>query len=398
MARAKKTEEKVNVVDMAKQLGFTRVNDSEYNHIRDMVPTFIPQYDYLLGGGIAFNRMTEVFAPEQVGKSTFVMELTKVLNKMDVAVFWIDTEGTADRVRMQELGIDTDKTFVSQPEKEDMTVEGVGQYLEKLIEAYSATPELKKTPVAVIWDSIGGTISEAEADTEYGEEGARGRHAAAITKVVKKTSHLLSDINMSLIFVNQVRMNQNKMNKYDKDYIRPGGAALDHAEGLRLELRKGAQVKDNEKTYGGHVLRMITDKSKQSRPHQKAEAYILSALPVDPDDPHSPLSDGVDYEYNIYAEAKSLGFITTAGAYRKYVTNDGQEVNLFEKDFLKLIKSPEGAQLRKELFQKNFLHYFPEDFKPLHNETIDVTRWEDMQGIKEYYAQLKKQKTGTKDE
>jgi len=393
--RGKKVDpsEKQSVVDLAKDLGFAKVNDSNYNHIKDMVPTFIPQYDYILGGGIAFNRITEIFAPEQVGKSTFVMEVTKVLNHLGVTVFWIDTEGTADRDRMQELGIDTDKTFVSQPAKEDLTVEGVGEYLKKLMEAYS-TPELKNTPVVVIWDSIGGTISEAQANTEYGEEGARGRHAAAITKVVQKTSHELSDLNMALIFVNQVRMNQNKMNKYQSDYIRPGGAALDHAEGLRIELRKGAQVKDKteDKTYGGHILRMITDKSKQSRPHQKAEAYILASLPVDDKDPYGPVSDGVDYEYNIYETAKALKFITTGGSYRKYTTNAGQEINLYEKDFLKLLKSPEGKEIRKELFQKNFLSYFPDDFKPLHNETIDVTKWEDMKGIKEYYAKLKKQK------
>lgn len=391
MPRAKKTDEKVNTVDLAKKLGFVQVNDADFNHIKDMVPTFIPQYDYLLGGGIPFNRMTEIFAPEQVGKSTFMIGLTKVLNHLGVTVYWIDTEGTADRDRMEELGVDTTKTFVAQPEKDDMTIEGVGQSMENIINAYKATEELQKTPVVIIWDSVGGTLSKAEGEIEYDQEGQRGRGASAVTKLVKKTKSILGDANIALIFINQVRANQNMMNKYDAKYTHPGGEALKHFCSLRLELRKGKVIKDKNNEYGGHVLRMITDKSKQSRPHRKQEAYLMAGMSVEPGKPDEDAVkvDGLDYEYNIYREAREQGLITTGGAYRKYTSLDGQEYSFYEDEFITFLKSPEGKELRKELFQRILYIYFPEGFKPLQNETVDVTKWEDMQGVKEHYDQLK---------
>lgn len=391
MARAKKSDEPVNEIDLAKKLGFVQVTDSEYNHISDMVPTFIPWYDYILGGGIPFNRMTEVFAPEQVGKSTFMIGLTRILNVLGVQVYWIDTEGTADRDRLQELHVDTTKTFVSKPEKDDMTVEGVGEAMENIIKAYSSTEELKKTPIVVIWDSIGGTISQAEADISYEEEGQRGRTAAAVTKLVKKTKAILGDANISLIFINQVRQNQNMMNKYDQKFTRPGGEALNHFCSLRLELRKGAQIKDKENVYGGHILRMVTDKSKQSRPHQKAEGYLMAGMIVGQDANGEDVTvDGLDYEYNIYMGARNLNLITTGGSYRKYVTLNGEEINMYENDFITYLKQPEGKELRKELFQRQLFHYFPTDFKPLHNRSVDVTKWPDMKGVKEHYKELQK--------
>ena len=403
---SKDNEEEVSV-KIAKEFGFTLVNDSQYSHIDNIIPTFLPQIDKLMGGGIPLQRITEVFSPSGVGKSTFMIELTKACSQLSIPTYYIDGEGTADRTRFSELGVDPSKTYVATTKGDsDMTMEYAGGLLLDVIEAYRG----KKDPLVIIFDSIGGIPTQVELDNPLDKEIQRGRKAKAVTDLVTKLTPLVKKTNVAVIFINQVRANQNMMNKYDKKYIRPGGNALDFSDSLRLELVKGTKIKDDDHIEIGHTMHVLVDKSKVSRPHRKDDTWIFSRpelttsklvysdfpefeKPVDKEDTDhiSFYVDGIDYEYNLFSYAKSVNIIVSSGGYRKYIDQEtGEEIaEYFENDFLFLLKQNYN-NLRTRLFKDVLINVFPTYFPPLDNADVDVTTWPDMTGIKEYYEALNK--------
>ena len=389
MVRKRQSEKgAVSTVDLASSIGFSPIGDGSYTSIKDMLPTFIPQWDHIMGGGIPFGRLTEVYAPEQVGKSTLMIYFNRIANALGADVFWLDAEGTSESGRMEELGVDDNHTFLYQPDMnkgESLNVEQVGATIEKIINLYSEDEQLRNTPLVVIWDSIGGTVTKAEQDTDFGQEGQRGRQAAAVTKLVRKVTPILKDVNIALIAINQVRANQDRNNPYAPKTVSGGGEALKHADSLRLELVKSTQIKgtykgDKEASYEGHLINMKIDKSKQSRPHQSAKAALLAGWLL----PNDAFLDGIDYEYNMYNEARELGLITTGGAYRKYTRTNGEEVKAYEMDFLKRLK--EDPELTKELFVECTKLVYKEGMpRYLKNENLDCSAWPGVAELKDYY-------------
>ena len=69
MSRRKRQSEKgpVNAIDLGKKAGLTLMTESTASNVSDWLPTMIPQLDYILGGGIPFGRVTEIYGKEQSG-------------------------------------------------------------------------------------------------------------------------------------------------------------------------------------------------------------------------------------------------------------------------------------------------------------------------------------------
>ncbi|WNM50416.1 hypothetical protein Alsa1_CDS0066 [Staphylococcus phage Alsa_1] len=53
-------------MDLGKDVGLTLMRDNTYANVDNWLPTGIPQYDAIMGGGIPFGRVTEVFGKKQV--------------------------------------------------------------------------------------------------------------------------------------------------------------------------------------------------------------------------------------------------------------------------------------------------------------------------------------------
>lgn len=69
MSRRKRQSEKgpVDVIDLGKKAGLTLMTESTASNVIDWLPTMIPQLDHILGGGIPFGRVTEIYGKEQSG-------------------------------------------------------------------------------------------------------------------------------------------------------------------------------------------------------------------------------------------------------------------------------------------------------------------------------------------
>lgn len=354
-----KTE--INLNELADDTGLVLLRDSDYAAVLDRLPTFFPQLDRYLGGGLPFGRMIEIAGKNAGGKSTLAFHIARVGTMLGCIVVLIDVEGTADRDRLSELGIDTSKVLVKQPDEEKelfLTVEGVGRTIEDTIDLFKK--RYPDTPIIYIWDSLGQTPSEVEMDKDFGEKNV-GARAWSITQLISKVGPLISTSKSMFIAINQVRDTIGG-NSFMPIMSVPGGKAWEHYASIRIEIVKGAAIKKSEEKIG-HNMKIKINKSKVSVPHRTAELDLISAV-------------GLDYERNIARlaeEAKILG--GTAQSY-EYKDNTGV-VHKKKKDLFVEFLRGEGAHIREELLNKLVQLEFPEGHPALRNATLPIDGWID---------------------
>lgn len=396
MARAKKGKEvdltDMNTIDLGKELGLTLLSDTNRADIKNVIPTMVPQYDRILGGGIPLGRLTEIYGLTGSGKSSLAVHLSKITTQLGIITVWIDIEGTADNSRMEQLGVDVTKLFAIQSgegrlkKTVELSVEQVGKELEYWIDTFN--DKIPGVPIVFIWDSLGATRTADEIETGLDHK-RMGTKATATQKVINAVTPRLNDTNTGLIVINQARDDLNA-GMYGDPIKSTGGRAFEHSASLRIKVAKGVE-KDlkqtdpltGKPTYKGHVMRIETKKSKLSRPGQKAEADLLSDYTVgSEDDPI--LLNGIDPEHMIYKEAVNRGLITT-GAWRNYVNLNGEEIKLRDAEWVPTLK--DNRELYLELFSRVYVEHFPNGYSPLLNSKVAVTQLEEYQALEAYYKE-----------
>lgn len=389
MARAKKGKEvdltDVNTIDLGKEIGLTLLSDSNKADIKNIIPTMLPQYDRILGGGIPLGRLTEIYGLNASGKSSLAVHLSRVTTQLGVITIWIDVEGTADNNRMEQLGVDPTLLFAIQAgegrlkNKAEITVETVGEELEHYITTINE--KQPGVPVLFIWDSLAHTPSKVEMEMEYGSE-RMGVKSKSITQLVNKITPLLNDTNTGLIVINQAR-DDLKAGQWGDPIKSTGGRAFEHSASLRIKVHQASKLKQSsditgKDEYHGHIMRIETKKSKLTRPNQRAEADLLSEWDIG----NGVELDGLDLEHNIYQEAVNRGLITK-GQWRNYVTLKGEELKLRDKEWVPLLK--ENRELFLELFSRTYSENFPNGYAPLKNSNVNLLKLEEYQALEQYY-------------
>lgn len=388
MARPKqnqKTNGDINVLDLGASIGLTLMNDESLSHVEDFVPLMLPSLDYILNGGIPMGRVTEIYGLNASGKSTMAVHLTKMAKLYGVTVVWVDVEGTMDSSNLEQLGVAPEGIFMVQPEEgETLTIEGVTEKVRVIVETFGAAD----IPVMIIWDSLASTAAEQQLKENFNNN-QMGVVAKAIQAMTIKLGQKISQNRSSFIVLNQGR-DDLKANPMYPQIKSTGGRAMEHWASLRLEVAKASQFKNKvinpatgkeTEDYAGHIFRVKTKKSKISTPNQQAEVYLVAKPYV-----------GLDFTENTYRSAVDQYGLISKGAWREYVTDNGQAIKLRDKDWVPFLNSEEGQPVLKELFQKELITWFPDGFAPLNNKRINVDSFPYLEGMREYYAQRVAQK------
>ncbi len=391
-------------IDLSKELGVTQYRDTDYSLVVDILPTGIPQLDYILGGGFPFGRINEVYGAEGSGKSTVALQLIRIMQYLGAYSLLADVEGTADPTRAADLGVslsgdaNNDRVYLIEPErdrktglmKEPMTVEWLGKRLKEILPRLAETKE----PILLIWDSAAQTpsINELESkDNGFGRQ--PGIKAKALTTFSSQIAPLIKDTNVCFIVVNQARDN------FGNTFVgappeSPGGRAFKHVASVRLLVAQSTKISDNItdaygnaiESYVGHNVRFKTEKSKVSTPHQSAIAYLLSAT-------------GLNMEENIYRSANNTGqynLMQSKGSRKVYVDLNGETVmNCYGKDVVPFLK--ENFDIAKEIFQREIMISFPEWYAPLDNKNLIIDNIPWYKGLRERYEEQKKEKAPKKE-
>ena len=217
--------------------------------------------DKLLGGGIAFGRVTELYGVESSGKSTLCLHIAAECQKNGGTVAYIDTENALDTKYAAQLGVNVQKLIFSQPDSAEQALEIVDML------AQSGKVNL------IVLDSVAALAPQAELDGEMSDM-TIGLVARLLSKSLRKITHTLNEKNCAVIFINQLRDKISTGFSMGPSEGTPGGRALKFFASQRIELRKTTAIKEGADVVGTKVKVKIV-KNKISPPMKTCEIPLI---------------------------------------------------------------------------------------------------------------------------
>lgn len=154
-----------------------------------------------LFGGLPNNRSTAFAGDQGCGKTYLALGIVRNFLNSDpkAGVVYYDTEGSITTDMMEERGIDTKRVLMS----EVLTIEDFRTKCKRLLEAYKAVPESKRTPLLIVLDSLGMLSSNKEvSDVEEGKDVRDMTKAGLIKGAFRVLTLLMAKLKVPLILTN----------------------------------------------------------------------------------------------------------------------------------------------------------------------------------------------------
>ncbi|HQN75008.1 MAG TPA: recombinase RecA [Bacillota bacterium] len=209
--------------------------------------------------GYPKGRIIEIYGPESSGKTTFALHAIAETQKAGGYAAFIDAEHSLDAVYAKNLGVDIDQLILSQPDTGEQALE----IAEALIRSGAID--------MVVIDSVAALVPEAEIRGEMGDSHV-GLQARLMSQAMRKLSGALSKSKCIAIFINQIREKVGIM--FGNPETTPGGRALKFYATIRLEIRKGEQIKEGNDITGNKAKVKVV-KNKVAAPFKTCEVDIV---------------------------------------------------------------------------------------------------------------------------
>ncbi|MFR5756980.1 MAG: recombinase RecA [Lachnospiraceae bacterium] len=286
-----KTLEQV-LADIEKQFGkgsIMKLGDESHNEI-DTVSSGSLTLDIALGvGGYPKGRIIEIYGPESSGKTTFALEAIAEVQKAGGKAAFIDAEHALDPVYAKNLGVDINDLLLSQPDTGEQALE----ICEALVRSEAIS--------IVVIDSVAALVPQAEIEGEMGDSHV-GLQARLMSQALRKLSGTISKTNTIAIFINQLREKVGVL--FGNPETTPGGRALKFYSTIRLDVRRGEQIKNGDNVIGNKTNVKIV-KNKVAPPFKTASVEIM-------------YGQGVSREAEILDLASEIGIVDKSGAWYSY--------------------------------------------------------------------------------
>ncbi len=280
----------------------------------DVIPTGCLDLDMALGvGGIPRGRIIEIFGPESSGKTTVALHLIAETQKLGGLAAFIDAEHALDPAYARHLGVNIDELYISQPN----TGEDALEIAEALVRSGAID--------IVVIDSVAALVPRAEIDGEMGDSFV-GLQARMMSQAMRKLAGVVSKTGAITVFINQLREKVGVM--YGNPEVTPGGRALKFYASVRLDVRRGEQLKNGTEVIGNRTKVKVV-KNKVAPPFRVAEFDLLYGY-------------GISRESSLIDMAVERDIIQKSGAWFSY--KDIRFAQGRENARKYLVDNPETAQ------------------------------------------------------
>ncbi len=250
------------LADIEKQFGkgaIMKLGSSEHMEI-DVTPSGSLSLDIALGvGGFPKGRIIEIYGPESSGKTTIALEAIAQVQKEGGRAAFIDAEHALDPVYAKKLGVDIDELLLSQPDTGEQALE----ICEALVRSEAVN--------IVVIDSVAALVPQAEIEGEMGDSHV-GLQARLMSQALRKLSGTINKTKTTAIFINQLREKVGVL--FGNPETTPGGRALKFYSTIRLDIRRGEQIKLGDNVVGNKTNIKVV-KNKVAPPFKTAIVDIM---------------------------------------------------------------------------------------------------------------------------
>ena len=216
--------------------------------------------DIALGvGGFPKGRIIEIYGPESSGKTTIALQAVAEVQKSGGRAAFIDAEHALDPVYSKQLGVNIDELLLSQPDTGEQALE----ICEALVRSGAVN--------VVVIDSVAALVPQAEIEGEMGDSHV-GLQARLMSQALRKLSGTINKTNTTAIFINQLREKVGVM--FGNPETTPGGRALKFYSTIRLDIRRGEQIKMGD-TIIGNKTNIKVVKNKVAPPFKTTTVDIM---------------------------------------------------------------------------------------------------------------------------
>ena len=275
--------------------------------------------DLALGvNGFPKGRIIEIFGPESSGKTTVALHAIAEVQKKGGRAAFIDAEHALDPVYAKKLGVNIDELLISQPDTG-----------EQALEICEALVRSEAVDIVVI-DSVAALGPKAEIEGEMGDSHV-GLQARLMSQALRKLSGTVNKTKTTCIFINQLREKVGVM--FGNPETTPGGRALKFYSTIRLDVRRGEQLKTSDSVIGNKTVIKVV-KNKVAPPFKTAVVEIMYGL-------------GISKESEIIDLAVEAGIVDKSGAWYSY---NGQKIGQGKENVKALLR--ENKKLCDELEKK----------------------------------------------